>query len=552
MQYHDDEMRLLGDLMRGRVSRRSLVKRGVALGLSTAALGTLVKAYDISAQGGEPSGEVVYALEQAPPNIAPFGGVSQAQAWGNEHIYDSLLAWDPDLNIIPALAEAWEAPDNMSYIFTLRQGVLFHNGNEMKAADVVYSIANAVAPPPPGVAIGQLARIAGAEAIDDYTVKVNLTEPDPAIPGVFAWSRYTSIVPDGIHDQINVLTEGIGTGPYKVVEYVQDDRIVYEANTDYWIEGVPCIANLTLKVLGDEQARVSNLRSGEIDGGILSADVVVTLEGDENLETQSGLYAAPRVVQLSTAKDVPWRIKQVRQAISKCIDRNLIISNVYAGEAELTGPIPPGYGEYPIPNDRLAELYTVDIEGAKALMAEVGMESGFSVELQSIATPRHTTLIAEIFKENLKAINIDVTVQPLEIGQFAENVGNGSYEWASTGRGMRGDPAHFVIDFRNGTPLNNTWFADGGNTGTPTASTFGPGWQSTAIDELYDAAYAELDPAKRVPMYRELQEMIIDEAPHIYTVQDKRFQVVNKRLTGMYVAYDLTNRPLRYACAVEG
>ncbi|MGD9713377.1 MAG: ABC transporter substrate-binding protein [Thermomicrobiales bacterium] len=538
MRFYDDEMRLLGDLMRGRVTRRSLIKRGTALGLSTATLGTLVRAYDTSAQGGEPSGEVVYALNQAPPNMAPFGGVSQAQAWGNEHIYDSLLAWDADINIIPALAEGWEAPDNMSYIFTLRQGVLFHNGKEMTAADVVYSVTNAVTPPPPGVAIGQLARIAGAEAIDDYTVQINLTEPDPAIPGVFAWSRYTAVVPEGLEEEMNTLTGGIGTGPFKVVEYVQDDRIVYEANTDYWIEGVPCISKLTLKVLGDEQARISNLRSGEVDAGMVSADVVVTLEGEENLEIQSGLFAAPRVVQLSMVDDVPWRDKRVRQAISKSIDRNLIITNVYAGEAELSGPIPPGYGEYPLANDRLAELYAMDVEGAKALMAEAGMESGFSVELQSIATPNDTTRIAEIFKENLKEINIDVTVQPLEIGQFAENVGNGSYEWASTGRGMRGDPAHFVIDFRNGTPLNVTWFGDG--------------WQSEEIDALYDEAYLELDPAARVPMYHQLQEMIIDEAPHIYTVQYKNFQVTNTRLTGMYVSYDLSNRPLRTACVIEG
>ncbi|MGE3799166.1 MAG: ABC transporter substrate-binding protein, partial [Thermomicrobiales bacterium] len=349
---------------------------------------------------------------------------------------------------------------------------------------------------------------------------------------------YTAVVPEGLEEEMNTLTGGIGTGPFKVVEYVQDDRIVYEANTDYWIEGVPCISKLTLKVLGDEQARISNLRSGEVDAGMVSADVVVTLEGEENLEIQSGLFAAPRVVQLSMVDDVPWRDKRVRQAISKSIDRNLIITNVYAGEAELSGPIPPGYGEYPLANDRLAELYAMDVEGAKALMAEAGMESGFSVELQSIATPNDTTRIAEIFKENLKEINIDVTVQPLEIGQFAENVGNGSYEWASTGRGMRGDPAHFVIDFRNGTPLNVTWFGDG--------------WQSEEIDALYDEAYLELDPAARVPMYHQLQEMIIDEAPHIYTVQYKNFQVTNTRLTGMYVSYDLSNRPLRTACVIEG
>lgn len=553
MRYYDDEMRLLGDILRRRVSRRSLVKRGTALGLSTVALSSLVKAYDVAAQGGDPSGEVVYALESAPPNMAPFGGVSQAQAWANEHIYDSLLAWDTDLNIIPALAESWEAPDAMTYVFKLRQGVLFHNGAEMKAPDVVYSITNAVTPPPPGVAIGQLARIGSAEAIDDYTVQFNMKEQDPAIPGVLAWSRYTPVVPADLETTMNTLTGGIGTGPFKVVEYVQDDRIVYEANPDYFIDGVPCIARLTLKVLSDEQARVSNLRSGEIDAGIVTPDVVVTLEGEESLEVQSGLFSAPRVIQLSTTKDVPWRDKRVRQAISKVVDRNLIISNVYAGEAELTGPIPPGYGEYPLPSDRLAEIYAVDVDGAKALMEEAGLADGFSVELQSISAPREYTQIAEIVRENCAQINIDVTVQPLEIGQFAENVGNGSYEWCSTGRGMRGDPAHFVIDFRNGTALNVTWFADGGKSGTPSpTSEWGGGWQSADIDALYDQAYAELDPAARVPLYHQLQEMILDEAPHIYTVQSKRFQVVNRRLQGMYVSYDLTNKPLRTACVVEG
>jgi len=510
----------------------------VALGLSATAIGTMVKAYDTVAQGGEPSGEVVYALNQAPPNMAPFGGVSQAQAWANEHIYDSLLAWDADLNIIPALAESYEAPDELTYVFTLRQGVLFHDGTEMMADAVVYSITNAVSPPPPGVAIGQLANIASAEAIDDYTVQLNMSVTDPAIPGVLAWSRYTPVVPVDLEENMNTLTGGIGTGPFKVVEYVQDDRIVYEANPDYWIEGVPCIARLELTVLADVQARVANLRSGEVDAGIVTADIVPTLEGEEGLEIQSGLFSAPRVIQLSMVDDVPWRDKRVRQAISKVFNRQLVIDNVYAGQAELTGPIPPGYGEYPLTPERLAELYTVDVEGAQALMEEAGFSDGFSVELQSIAEPREHTQIAEVLREACAQINIDVTVQPLEIGQFAENVGNGSYEWCSTGRGMRGDPAHFVIDFRNGTALNVTWFGDG--------------WNSEEINERYDTAYVELDQAARVPMYHELQEMIIDESPHIYVVQSMAFQIVNTRLTGMYVSYDLTNKPLRTACVVEG
>ena len=91
----------------------------------------------------------------------------------------------------------------MTWVFQLRQGVLFHSSAEMTATDVVCPITNAVAPPPPGVAIGHLARIDNAEALDDYTVQINLKEPDPAIPGVFAWSRYTSIVPVDLETTTN-------------------------------------------------------------------------------------------------------------------------------------------------------------------------------------------------------------------------------------------------------------------------------------------------------------------------------------------------------------
>ena len=130
-------------------------------------------------------------------------------------------------------------------------------------------------------------------------------------------------------------------------------------------------------------------------------------------------------------------------------------------------PYPARIWQYPLTPDQLAELYAVDLEGARALMEEAGLADGFSVELQAISAPRDYTQIAEIVRENCAQLNIDVTVQPLEIGQFAENVGNGSYEWCSTGRGMRGDPAHFVIDFRSGTNLNVIWFGNAGAESSP-------------------------------------------------------------------------------------
>jgi len=342
-------------------------------------------------------------------------------------------------------------------------------------------------------------------------------------------------VPVGTYDQINVLSEGIGTGPFKLAEYVQDDVIVYEANPTYWKPGVPCVAKLTLKSLTDEQSRVAALRSGEIDGGTFTSDVVVTLEGDENLEVLKGLTSAPRVIQFNMVNDVPWRDVRVRQAINKVVDRQEIIDKVYGGNAELTGAIPPGYGDYPLASEKLAELYAVDVEGAKALMTEAGLTDGFKVTLQAIAAPREYTQIAEIVAEALKQINIDVTVEPLEIGTFAENIGNGAFEWASTGRGMRGDPSGYVIDFRSGTGLNVKWF--------------GEGWKNEEIDQIYDVALETVDQAARPALYQRILELIATEVPNLYTVQPYKYQVVNKRLTGMYVYYTNTNAGLRTTCA---
>jgi peptide/nickel transport system substrate-binding protein len=548
MIHRDDEMALLNGVLRGRVGRRDLLRRAAALGLSAPVVSGLLGVPSPSAlahqEGGTPatgatcSGSITWALESDPANLIPYGGVSTSNMWGKEFMYDSLLEWDRDLVIQPALAESYEVnEDATSYIFKLRQGVLFHNGQEMTAKDVKYSFDMAPKPPPPGIEVAYLANVAGVEVVDDYTVTITMSKPDPTLPGVIAWARYTAIVPEGIFDQINVLSEGIGTGPYRLVEFVSNDRVVYTCNEDYWKPGVPCIRDVTLKVLPDEQSRVAALRSGEIDGATLSADVARTLENDETLQILEGLTSAPRVIQFNTTEDVPWRDVRVRQAINLAIDRQEIIDNVYGGRAQLTGAIPPGYGDWPLPEERLQELYTPNVEQAMALMQEAGLESGFDVTLESIAAPRDYTQIAEIVREQLRPLNINVTVEPLEIGTFAEHNGAGTFQWQSTGRGMRGDPSGYVVDFRSESPNNELWFGDG--------------WSNEEIDRLYDEALATADVAERMADYQRIQEIIAEDVPNLYTVQPTKFQVATQRVEGMYVSYTDFNTGLRTACVTE-
>jgi peptide/nickel transport system substrate-binding protein len=523
------ELHLLNCLVRGRMSRREALKRGTAAGIGASIVGGLAGPLRAVAQDAEPSGEVTWGLDTNVPNIIPFGGIALAQWQGKEFMYDSLLAWDQDLNVIPALAESYDTPDDTTYVFNLRQGVLFHNGQEMTASDVVYSMNMAIDPVEPGVPVPYLDNVDTVEAIDDYTVQITMTTPDPTLVGTFAWTHYTPIVPEGLLDEIEVLSDGVGTGPFRLIEYSQDDQIVYEAFPDSWEEGAPGIQRLTLKMLTDEQQRVAALRSGEIDGATFSADVAGTLESDE-ITVLSGLTSAPRVIQFSTVEDVPWRDVRVRQAINLVVDRQQIIDNVYGGSAEVTGAIPPGYGPWPIPEEEIREAYTVDVDAAIALMEEAGYADGFEVELQAIAAPDHTRN-AEIVQQAVAQLNIDASVVPLEIGTFADNIGSGSFQWAATARGMRGDPSAHVVDFRSGTSNNVVWFGDG--------------WSSEELDALYDEALATVDQEDRKELYDQIQRIILEEVPNLYLVQPMKFQAVNNRLQGMYVFYGNTNPGLR-------
>jgi peptide/nickel transport system substrate-binding protein len=537
---YPSELSFLDDVLRGRASRRDLLRFSAALGVS-APLAALASRASVAAHRQDapaPAGSITWAIESDPVNLIPVGGVSTSNMWGKEFMYDSLLEWDADLNVQPAIAETWEAaPDGTSYTFHLRQGVKYHDGTEVTANDVKYTFELAQAPPEPGIAVAFLANVGEVEVIDDYTCTIHMTKPDPTLIGVLAWARYTPVIPAGIAERINILSEGIGTGPFRLVEFVPNDRVVYEAFPDYWKQGVPCVQSLTLKVLPDEQARVAALRSGEIDGCTLTADVARTLEGDDELEILTGLTASPRVVHLNTVNDVPWRNEQVRLAMNLAIDRQRIIDNVYGGQAELTGPIPPGYGEWPLANDELAGYFANDLDRARQLMEEAGYPDGFSVTLQAISAPRDYTQIAEVIREQLAEINIEVNVEPLEIGTFAQNVGAGTFEWASTGRGMRGDPSGFVIDYRTGTTLNLAWF--------------GEGWSNEEFNQIYDEALATTDQAARLDAYHRMQRIILEGAVNLFTVQPYKFQVVRRRVTGMYVSYTDFNTGLRLACVTE-
>jgi peptide/nickel transport system substrate-binding protein len=161
-----------------------------------------------AAAGGATGGSITWALSADPTFMIPYGATLTETRQATEFIYESLLQWDKDLNIKPALAESYTTPDPKTYEFKLRPGVKFQDGTPFTAKDVVYSINKQLDPPPPGTpdTLSQVPGIAKAVAVDDLTVQIIMKEVDARLPGYLAWGRYSAIVPKGLYENLDPRT----------------------------------------------------------------------------------------------------------------------------------------------------------------------------------------------------------------------------------------------------------------------------------------------------------------------------------------------------------
>jgi peptide/nickel transport system substrate-binding protein len=481
-------------------------------------------------------GRIIWALEQDPVHVAPFGAILTSNHWGKQAAYDSLAEWDKNLNLKPALAESWKiSADQKSITFNLRKGVKFHNGKELDAGDVKYSVEKMLNPPLPGSisTVGQVPAFLGVDVVSKYVARLNLKARDARVFGFLAWGRYSPIVPEGLYDQINVSRGAIGTGPYRMVGFNPNDRVEYVANQSFWKKGLPYMDAMTLKTLPDEQARIAALRAGAIDGATVSSDSAAALRNDSDLVVLKGGTAAFRELQitLKPGETKPYDDVRVRQAVNFAINRQAIIDTVYGGNGAYSGHVPPGYGQWPLSQAELKQKYLkYDLPKAKKLMADAGMAKGFSVKLSTFSTPLDFQQVASVIKSQLKAINIDVEIVAQEPGTFAAKNGVGDFEWDLTARGMRGDVDGYMAEFNPSAPIYRIWY---------------PEWKNQRVWRDVGNGRITLDPAKRMPLYKDAQQRLLNDLPQVPLVQVQKFQVVRKRVQGMYVAFDDFNTGLR-------
>jgi len=530
------------------ISRRDLLKKAGQVGAAVAVAGSLAgpAAAATNYRRAKPKqiptgGTIIWGQDVDPGHIAPFGGILTANHQGNELIYDSLLEWDPKLNIRNALIESYDVVNPKRIDWTLKKGLKFSNGKEMTAADVKYSFDLQANPPLPGSvsSLTQFPSIESTQALSKYKLRMNLKAPDARIYGYLAWGRYSSVVPEGMYQQLDPAVDGIGTGPFKLDgKYVPNSGLTVVRNPNFWKKGLPYLDSIQYKVITDEQARVSALRAGAIHGATVTADSAAALNGANGLTVLHGLNASFRELQftIKQGETKPWHDKRVRQAVSFAINRQNIIDKVYGGFGQYSGHVAAGYGPWPLSADELKSNYEkYDLPKAKSLMKAAG-SSGFNVTMSTFSLVDYAAMSA-LIKSDLAQIGINVNIVAQDSATFAARNGVGNFEWDLTGRGMRGDPDGYVNEYHPASTSYRAWF---------------PGYKgNTKMFRLIGNGRIVLDTKKRLPMYHELDKVLMDEMLEVPLVSFSKFQVVSNRLKNMYVAFSDFNPGLRTAYLIK-
>ena len=432
------------------------------------------------------------------------------------NVYEGLLKPDSQGNNIPAVAESYTvSEDLMTYTFKLRDGIKFHNGKNVTADDVKYSIDKFA-----GISDGSeplvsaFSVIEEVNIIDDKTVDVVLNTPDTDLPTYLAMVS-AAIIPK---DNENPDTVAIGTGPYKYVSRSPQENVICEAFDDYWGEKAN-IKNVTFKVEANADSIVMDLLGGSIDFyARLTIDQVKQL--NDEFSVYEGTMNLVQALYLNNNVK-PFDDVRVRQALSYATDVDEILDITAEGKGTKIGSsMFPAFGKYY--DESLSELYPTDIEKAKELLKEAGYENGFNMTITVPSNYQPHIDVAQVLAEQYKKIGVNAEIQLVEWNSWLSDVYTGR-DFESTVIGVDASylAASALLSRFESTAANN--FIN---------------FKSDAYDKAYNKTLTTADDDERTALYLECEKILADEAANVYIQDLPEYVVLNKKFTG-YEFYPL-------------
>lgn len=476
-------------------------------------------------------GGILTAIDDDPPSTLEPHKTSAVQTLvAFDHFYTSLTRYSASGEIEPDLAEKWDiTPDGQTYTFYLRKNVKFHNGRPMTSEDVKYSIQRVLAKETAAPFASYFAAVDKIDTPDPYTVKFSLKYPFSPFLAQFAIKRSSSIVPKEVVEKEGDLSNtAVGTGPWKLKEWVPRERMVVERFADYYEPGLPYMDGIQYKVLVELASRVAALRAKQVDFSQIAYEAVDQLKADPTLTILNRSRGWVRVGLINHSRK-PLDDVRVRKALDMALDRNEIIEKGI-GKADLSGPVPAGHPSYALKPEELPAHYNKpDIEGAKKLLADAGLASGFKIRLHIESEHPYIAKLVQVMQQNWKKINVDAQIISLPSASISKTIGkesNFDYDIRFTAWTFYPDADNYTYN----------WY----HSQSSGMDSLGPRWKDQELDAMMDKARIMPDGAERRTAYVAIQKRLMDTVPTFWFHNEYYFEAVRNDLKGF-----LQNPPAR-------
>jgi peptide/nickel transport system substrate-binding protein len=418
-----------------------------------------------------------------------------------EQVFETLVAIDFEGNYVGVLAESWEVSDDGTvWTFMIRDGVKFHDGTEMTVEDVKFSLERVADPETKSPHRPDFAVIDKVNTPDEKTVEVVLKEPS----GVFMNALLSGqVVPKAKVEELgeDFNTNPVGTGPFEFVEWIPDDHITVKAFEDYW-DGRAHLDKITFRPIPEASTRLVELETGGIHlMGEVPGQELERLEDTEGIKIDSVIGTNYRILAMNTERE-PFDDKNVRQAIAHAVDKQKIIDVVYPGVAiKAEGPLPPTSWAF----DESFKGLQHDMDKAKELLAESDYPDGFEVKLM-ISEDQRLQRDAVLIQSMLEPLGIVISIESVEWGTFLDRLMGRDYDMLRVGWTTNPEPDSLLYNTLHSSSEKFNFTA----------------YNNPQVDELLDQGRQETDIEERKEIYRQVQEIVVDDAPMAYLYHERR------------------------------
>lgn len=452
-------------------------------------------------------------------------------------VFEGLVRWEVGNKLVPNLAERWEiSPDGRTYTFYLKRGVKFHNGREMKAEDVRYSIERSLDPNTRSTTAGtylndivgaldklegRAQTVKGIEVVDPYTIRFRVDAPKAYFLAKLTYPTAYVVCREAVEKTGGRVNEQsmIGTGPFRLKEYLLNQKIILEANPDYH-NGRPRLDYIERPIILDSTTRHNMYERGELDVCDVQKGDLRRDQADPVLSKELHFFdrAAIFYLALNQVAFPPFRDKRVRQAFALAINRDEVVQVALMGvNQKANGILPPGIPGY----DPSFKGWEYNPARARQLLAEAGYPAGRGFPKLTLTFREKTPdlrRVAEVVRDMLKReLNIEVELREMEWGAFLSALNKQTMpfyhlRWAADYL----DPQNFLsVMLRTGTPENRI------------------GYSNSEFDKLCDRADRTQDKQERIRLYRKAERIAVEDAPWIPLYFQRDVELIKPYVKGI-------------------